>query len=119
VGRYRAIINWSADQHAVTPEAIDEKSRDIYTRAYDSRDAIRAVVGWYRTLREDLRAAPDYPKLTMPALVPGSRYLALSRASKEGLATDIRFVEIPDAGHLLSEQQPELLSRELITFFKA
>ncbi|MFE4359820.1 alpha/beta fold hydrolase [Kitasatospora sp. NPDC056800] len=51
------------------------------------------------------------------AAVTGRR--PLSRASNEGLATDIRFVGIPDAGHFLSEEQPELLSRELIGFFKA
>ncbi|WP_159028397.1 alpha/beta fold hydrolase [Kitasatospora sp. MY 5-36] len=51
------------------------------------------------------------------ATVTGGR--PLSRASNEGLATDIRFVEIPDAGHFLSEEQPELLSRVLIGFFKA
>ncbi|WP_411141557.1 alpha/beta fold hydrolase [Streptomyces sp. x-80] len=118
-GRYRTLVDWSADQLTVAPEAIDEKSREIYARAYDSVDAIRAVAGWYRTLREDLRVAADFPKLTMPVLVPGGRYLALSRASNEDLSTDIRFVEIPDAGHFLSEEQPELLSRELISFFKA
>jgi pimeloyl-ACP methyl ester carboxylesterase len=53
----------------------------------------------------------------MPVLVPGGRCLALSRASNQRLATDIRFVEIPDADHYLSEEQPELLSRELINFF--
>ncbi|MEW2490767.1 alpha/beta hydrolase [Streptomyces sp. NPDC048411] len=118
-GRYRTLVDWSADQLTVAPEAIDEKSREIYTRAYDSVDAIRAVAGWYRTLREDLRVAADFPKLAMPVLVPGGRYLGLSRASNEDLATDIRFVEIPDAGHFLSEEKPELLSRELISFFKA
>lgn len=118
-GRYRTLVDWSADQLTVAPEAIDEKSREIYARAYDSVDAIRAVAGWYRTLREDLRVAAGFPKLTMPVLVPGGRYLALSRASNEHLSTDIRFVEIPDAGHFLSEEQPELLSRELISFFKA
>ncbi|MEU8972913.1 alpha/beta hydrolase [Streptomyces monashensis] len=116
-GRYRTVIDWSADQLAVNPEAIDEQSREIYARAYDSVDAIRAVAGWYRTLREDLRVAADFPKLTMPVLVPGGRYLAFSRASNQRLATDIRFVEIPGAGHYLSEEQPELLNRELINFF--
>ncbi|MFB6782604.1 alpha/beta fold hydrolase [Streptomyces sp. NPDC056352] len=117
-GRYRTIIDWSVDQLNVAPEAIDEQSREIYARAYDSAEAIRAVASWYRTLREDVRIAADFPKLTMPVLVPGGRYLALSRASNEHLATDIRFVEIPDAGHFLSEEQPQLLSRELINFFK-
>lgn len=105
-GRYRTIIDWSVDQLTVAPEAIDEQSQEIYARAYDSAEAIRAVASWYRTLREDLRIAADFPKLTMPVLVPGGRYLALSRASNEHLATDIRFVEIPDAGHFLSEEQP-------------
>ncbi|MFF3786837.1 alpha/beta fold hydrolase [Streptomyces sp. NPDC001933] len=117
-GRYRTVIDWSADQLTVAPETIDEQSREIYARAYDSAEAIRAVAGWYRTLHEDLRVAAEFPKLTMPVLVPGGRYLALSRASNEHLATDIRFVEIPDAGHFLSEEQPQLLSRELINFFK-
>ncbi|MGW1848894.1 alpha/beta fold hydrolase [Streptomyces sp. NPDC001966] len=46
---------------------------------------------------------------------PARKY---DKATKEHLATDIRLVEIPDAGHYLSEEQPQLLSRELINFFK-
>ncbi|MFJ6017647.1 alpha/beta fold hydrolase [Streptomyces sp. NPDC092952] len=116
-GRYRSVVDWSVDQLTTAPEAIDEKSREIYARAYDSVEAIRAVSGWYRTLREDIRVAAGFPRLTMPVLVPGGRYLSLARASNEHLAADIRFIEIPGAGHFLSEEQPQPLSRELISFF--
>ncbi|WP_053663839.1 alpha/beta fold hydrolase [Streptomyces sp. MMG1121] len=115
--RYHILMDWLAEEFAVDPEAIDRESRAIYARAYDSPEAIRAVAGWYRTLSQDIQEAAHHPKLSMPVLVPGGKFLELSRASNEHRATDIRFVEIPGAGHYLSEERPEQLSRELITFF--
>ncbi|MGW6597841.1 alpha/beta fold hydrolase [Streptomyces sp. NPDC055036] len=116
-GRYRIMIDWYADKISGDPGAIDEESRAIYARAYDSPEAIRAVAGWYRTLHQDIQEVADYPKLTMPVLVPGGRFMAMSRASNEHRASDIRFVEFPGAGHYLAEERPEQLSRELINFF--
>ncbi|MEV4757838.1 alpha/beta hydrolase [Micromonospora sp. NPDC049559] len=116
-GRYRIVVDWLADQFSGDPGAIDEESRQIYGRAFDSVESIRAVAGWYRTLYQDIQEAVSYPKLTMPVLVPSS-HLETSRASNEWRATDIRFVEFAGAGHYISEERPEQLSRELIKFFK-
>ncbi|KOG74185.1 hypothetical protein ADK77_06510 [Streptomyces antibioticus] len=116
-GQYSVIIDWYAEKISGDPGAVDKESRAIYAKAYDSAEAIRAVAGWYRTLYNDIQEAADYPKLTMPVLVPGGHYLELSRASNENRATDIRFVQLPGAGHYLAEERPTELSRELIGFF--
>lgn len=71
---------------------------------------------WHRDSAVRTPAPARRSNRSRSAAVTGGR--PLSRASNEGLATDIRFVGIPDAGHFLSEEQPELLSRELIGFFK-
>jgi pimeloyl-ACP methyl ester carboxylesterase len=116
-GRYRAVVDWYIEKAAGNQEAFDEATREIYATAYNSPDAIRAVAGWYSTLSQDIDEAAKYPKLTMPVLVPGGAHLAISRASNEHRATDIRFVEIPGAGHYVAEEYPDELVREFLAFF--
>ena len=90
-GRYRLLIDWYIDKLSNDPAAFDETSRAIYAAAY--------------------------PKLAMPVLVPDGDLMSLSRASNEHRATDIRFVQIPGAGHYLAEERPDELVRELLAFF--
>ncbi|MBS2546412.1 alpha/beta hydrolase [Catenulispora sp. NL8] len=116
-GRYRLLIDWYIDKLSDNPAAFDETTRAIYAAAYDSPEAIRAVAGWYGTLAEDIDEAATHTKLTMPVLVPDGDLMSFSRASNEHRATDIRFVQIPGAGHYLAEERPDELVRELLAFF--
>jgi hypothetical protein len=116
-GRYRALVDWLIDTLSSDPNAFDETSRAIYAAAYDSPEAIRAVAGWYGTLAQDIDEAAAYPKLAMPVLVPDGNHMGISRASNEHRGINIRFVEIPGAGHYLAEERPRELVREFLAFF--
>ncbi|WP_231114833.1 alpha/beta fold hydrolase [Lentzea aerocolonigenes] len=116
-GRFRFLLDWLFANTAFNPAAIDERSRQIYARAYNSPDAIRAGNGWYKAFHQDIADGRTYAKLTPPVLGLAS---VLSHdqmaAALPDLATTFKTVAI-NAGHWLSEEAPDDVARELTAFF--
>ena len=115
-GRFRLVLDWLVDELAGDPEAIDERSRMIYTEAYAKPGAVSAANGWYQTFGQDIDDLTTYPVLKMPVLGLGGVYISFLKVAMEGRADDIRYVELPGAGHYLTEERPDELVRELIAF---
>ncbi|MFB0620836.1 alpha/beta fold hydrolase [Streptomyces sp. AGS-58] len=116
-GRYRLLIDHLIGIEALDPDAIDEASREIYAGAYEQPGAVRASNAWYQTFGQDIEDARTYDQLHMPVLGLGGMNFAFVPALLEGKATDVRYVELKDAGHYLSQERPEELTRELVQFF--
>ncbi|WET78316.1 alpha/beta hydrolase [Amycolatopsis sp. QT-25] len=106
-GRSRYLVDAMIDQLSVAPSAVSDFDRNVYARAYHTREAVRAGNGWYRTLAQDIAAGSSYGKLTMPVLgLAGEfnhQYFTQVLPAK---AADPRVVKIAGAGHYLSEEQP-------------
>jgi pimeloyl-ACP methyl ester carboxylesterase len=115
-GRFRLVLDWLVDELAGDPEAIDERSRMIYTEAYAKPGAVSAANGWYQTFGQDIDDLTTYPVLKLPVLGLGGVYISFLKVAMEGRADDIRYVELPGAGHYLMEERPDELVRELIAF---
>ncbi|MEU1618895.1 hypothetical protein ABZ479_16565 [Streptomyces sp. NPDC005722] len=98
-GRFRHIVDWSAEHLALHPERISEESRARYAAAYDTPEAVAAAFGVYRTFHQDLADNNAHPPLTMPVLGLGGQYVAVVQAMMEGKATAIRYAGIADSGH--------------------
>ena len=103
----------------------DEEMR-IYQQIWDQPDHARASVHVYRTfltkeLPAIMRGAFDDRRLTVPTLVlmGGSDMLrkGLQPELYEQRADDIRTVVVDNAGHWLTEEQPDEVSRHLLDFF--
>ncbi len=98
-------------------------------RCYSQLGALRAGFAYYRNIpvdQADNRAALDAGfRLTMPVLaLGGARAEARGRGeepleSLRLIATDVRGGVIPDCGHFIPEEQPELLAEKLLEFFAA
>jgi pimeloyl-ACP methyl ester carboxylesterase len=116
-GRARLLIDWCVEHMAKDPEAIGEESRAIYAAAYDQPGAIRAANGWYQAFAQDIADMQTYGKLSTPVLALGGLYYAAMPPALEGKADDIRFVELPGAGHYLCEERPDDVIRALTDFF--
>ena len=116
-GRFRYLIDWLFANTAFNPAAIDERSREIYARAYNTPEAIRASNGWYQAFHQDIADGKTYAKLTPPVLGLAS---VLSHdqmaAALPNLATTFRTAAI-NAGHWLAEEQPDAVASELMAFF--
>jgi len=117
----RLIRRWSHDRSGFTKE-----DYRIYTRDLRSPTRARASAYLYRTflLRELLPVvAGRYrnARLETPTLVlHGKRDGAVPPrlvAGQERHGTDLRVELVPDAGHFLAEERPELVVESLLAFF--
>lgn len=117
-GRSRFLVDWLFDHLSVHPEAIANRDREIFARAYSRPDAIRAGNGWYQAFYQDVADQETYGPVTAPmlGLGAGPNYGVL-QALLPGQGTDVRVVEVEDAGHFFTEEQPEFVIDQLTAFF--
>ncbi|MEV6237706.1 alpha/beta hydrolase [Lentzea sp. NPDC051838] len=117
-GRFRYLLDYLFSNTAANPAAIDERSRQIYARAYNSPDAIRAGNGWYQSFHQDIADGKTYAKLTPPVLGLASMFSYQDMvAALPKVAVDGKAVMVEGSGHWLSEEQPDAVARELAQFF--
>ncbi len=116
-GRFRHLLDWLFDNTAFNPAAIDERSRAIYARAYNSPDAVRAGNGWYQAFHQDIADGKTYAKLTPPVL--GLASIGSFEQFAAALPTVANQFEAKpiEAGHWLAEEQPDAVARALTEFF--
>jgi pimeloyl-ACP methyl ester carboxylesterase len=124
-GHERAYLQWlfaqkSAKGYVFTPAALDE-----YERVFAQPGGARAAFSYYRAAFSDsglrqnrVRAAA---RLTMPVLAVGGQY-----SVGEGMlntmklvATDVRGVTIPGAGHFVPEESPTEVAQAILKFVSA
>lgn len=116
-GRERVFVDAIVDYLLADPASMDERTRDVYARAYSTPDAVRAGNAWYQAFIRDIEDLAGYDRLTHPVLglaSPGTLGM-LSEALGEQ-AADARVVEVPGSGHYLAEEQPEFVADRLRAF---
>ncbi|WP_030661750.1 alpha/beta fold hydrolase [Streptomyces cellulosae] len=118
-GRTREMFDSIFDQMLHDPGSIDSATRQVYARAYDSPDAIRAGNAWYQAFHQDIEDAKGYGPLAVPVLVLGGEHSIFSvlAAVMPGKGRDVRVAEVKGSGHYLPEEQPETVARHLAGFF--
>jgi pimeloyl-ACP methyl ester carboxylesterase len=100
------------------PDAVSDRDRAVYVRAYVDPDAIRAGNGWYQAFGQDIRDEKTYGEVTTPILVlAGEDNYPYLRDLMPGKGTDVRVVKVENSGHYVPEEQPEVVARSLIEFF--
>jgi len=117
-GRFDTYQDFLFDYLLKDSKSIGPRDRAIYHAAYASTDAIRAGDAWYQTFSQDISDARTYKKLEMPVLGLGATGYAWLQAAVTPKATNFRVVKIENSGHFLQEEQPEVVTRLLIEFFK-
>ncbi|MCX4098255.1 alpha/beta fold hydrolase [Nocardia sp. alder85J] len=114
---------WTFQRAGLPPEAIAE-----YVRAFSAPGALRAGFDDYRASfpadaeLDDADAAAGR-RLTVPVLALwGAEGLLGSLPTLDiwrEYADDVRGRALPDCGHFLAEEQPEVLTRELLDFLES
>lgn len=116
-GRMRHVVDWLFANSLPDQSLVPDFDRRVYAHAYDSPDAVRAGAAWYKAAHQDIADLKTYPKLTAPLLGVGSQLTYDQfRQVLPTLATDVRVVHADKSIHYIPEEQPELLSRELLKF---
>jgi pimeloyl-ACP methyl ester carboxylesterase len=121
-GRARHLIDWIFDNFLVNQGAVTPLDRAVYTRAYDTADAIRAGNAWYQTFGQDIVDLGTYGKITAPMLGMVSNlgdglFAAQMQATLPNQGTDVKVVVVPDAGHYFVEENPQAVIDQFNEFF--
>jgi pimeloyl-ACP methyl ester carboxylesterase len=117
-GRMRYVVDYIFDAYLADRSRLDERDRQIFARAYDSVDAIRAGDGWFQAFDQDVADFGTYGKVTVPmlGLASPANYAAVQNTwPLQG--DDVRIVKIEDTGHFLPLEQPDAVARALADFF--
>lgn len=124
-GREKLVVGWLLDHYGHRPNCISAEDQREYFRTYTTFGAFRAMLAFYRNLpvdAEDNRAIlAQNGKLKMPVLALGGAE-SFGRGlepleSMQRVADDVRGGVIRDCGHWMAEEQPGVLSDELLAFF--
>ena len=126
-GREREYLSWFFAAFSWQRDAISAADVDEYVRCYSQPGALAAGFAYYRNIPQDLAdnqatLASGF-RLPMPVLaLGGGRSEARGRGeepleSLRLIAADVQGGAVPDCGHFIPEEQPELLARRLLEFF--
>jgi pimeloyl-ACP methyl ester carboxylesterase len=116
-GRIRLEQDWFFHYLTKDEQQIDERSRRVYARAYQSPDALRAGNAWYQAFAQDIVDYRTYGNLEMPVLAlggPGFNWLKGTLAPRVPNLTAVHV----DSGHFIPEEVPEVLLQHLAPFLK-
>jgi pimeloyl-ACP methyl ester carboxylesterase len=122
-GRERTYLSWFYSNLAYNPTAIGPEDIDEYVRCYSAPGALRAGFEYYRAADEDAEHNREFArtrKLKLPVLALGGRrggFGALTKASAEAVAENVRGVVLDRCGHWIPEECPDVLVNELLRFF--
>jgi pimeloyl-ACP methyl ester carboxylesterase len=122
-GRERWYITRFFDDLTYRPNAITNDDIAIYARAFEAPGAMRALCEIYRELdhdadihRSELQA---HGKLTVPALASGGGAQTLAKNYPpmcEEIAENVTGHLVPNAGHWVTEEQPDSFVRMFLDF---
>jgi len=128
-GRERAYLSWFYREFSWQPNAVGPADIDEYVRCYTEPGALRSGFAYYRNIprnKDDNRAlAASGFRLRMPVLaIGGGRTEARGRGdepllSLSEIADDVRGLVVPESGHFVPEEQPEILSAALLAHFSS
>ncbi len=120
-GKEQAFVDWIVPlMHAPNPDAVTAEDRAVYAASLMSEGGISGSVGWYRATFETARQlrALGEAGVDVPMMAWGGQYgVPVSHSQMAVLSDDGRGGVIEGAGHLLPEETPEFLVRELSGFF--
>lgn len=123
-GREEAYLGWFYRTFAWRPDAIGEADLREYLRTYRQPGAMRAGFSLYRALPQDAadnRESLKRGRLAMPTLAVGGAE-SWGRRDEVGqslrrIAESVEETIVADCGHFVPEEQPQVLSERLLSFF--
>lgn len=120
-GKEREFWNYLYGLMLYNPAAITEADKDEYLRTYAAGGGIRGSVGWYRealTTTDQFAAAIAEGKISIPVLALGGEFgSAYTYPQLVPYCDDIRGGTIPECGHMVAEEQPDFLVKQLLDFY--
>jgi pimeloyl-ACP methyl ester carboxylesterase len=120
-GRERLYLDRFYNELSADPRHIDEQTRQHYASLYSRANAIHDAFAQFAAFRQDGVDNQKFlaeGKLKMPVLaIGGEKSFGIGFANEIGFAADnVRALSIPNSGHWLMEEQPELTMDAIVKF---
>jgi pimeloyl-ACP methyl ester carboxylesterase len=118
-GREDVYVGWWFKNKVHRRGTIPEQDIAAYVRSYAREGRMDAAFDYCRQIVEDMEfnAAQFKAKLAVPLLAVGGEHsIPTMGQSLQPYFENIRSVVIPDSGHFVPEEQPELLAQALLAF---
>lgn len=120
-GKERLYLSWFYRNGAYNPAAFDAAAIDEYVRCYSAEGGMRPGFEYYRAYFTNIEQTKESgaAPLEMPVLALGgaASFGPFLEQMWAGYAADLTAEVIPQAGHWIPEEQPELLRERLLAFF--
>jgi pimeloyl-ACP methyl ester carboxylesterase len=124
-GNERIYFDYFFNVLSAKPDAIDEKSRTIFSAAYATPDSLKTALDWYRNFPRDEKnnlSTKGKPIETPVLYIRGRQeygnidtYL---KGFRESGFQNIQGAVIEDCGHFSAEEQPEKIANTIESFKK-
>ena len=120
-GRERIYLDRFWNEFSADPKKFDEASREHYAELYARPGAMRAGFAQFAAFDQDAidnRKLLERGKLAMPVLAIGGEksFGPTMAVAMRAAATNVREATIPNSGHWLMEEQPELTVAAIRSF---
>jgi pimeloyl-ACP methyl ester carboxylesterase len=127
-GKEKEYLSWFFRNLAFDPAAITQDAINEYVSKYSAAGGLRAGFEHYRAFPQDAIQNQNYSKtkLTMPVLALGGGYIPTFGGNismptiiygMNQLAQDVTGITVPNAGHFIQEEQPDVVVKLLNNFF--
>src|ERR671913_458323 len=126
-GKEMTYLSWFYQNLAYNPAAITQEAINEYVSKYSAPGGMRAGFEYYRAIPQDAIQNENYSKtnLTMPVLALGAGYIPAFEGNPNTVAQDgmkmlaqkITGIIVPNSGHYIQEEQPNVVVKLLNNFF--
>lgn len=119
-GNWRVVVNSLRDTSR--PGTFSDRELDYYRYAWARNWSMHSMINWYRAAFRYPVDVPDDSMVRVPTRIVWGmqdRFFE-TRMAKLSLqhCADATLVEVPNAGHWLLHEEPELTSNQMIEFFR-
>lgn len=124
-GREREYLTWFWRYYTSLPGAVTEADMDEYMRTYGRPESMKAWLGYYRALPQDIEdnlATAQSQKLKMPVLALGGDGTWARKTepleSLRRVAKNVTGGVVANSGHNIPEEQPKAVAEQLTALFE-
>jgi pimeloyl-ACP methyl ester carboxylesterase len=122
-GKEREFLTWFYDNGTVNREAVGESTVQEYLRSFAAAEGVYGALGVYRAIFETIDQIEAYTgdhKIRTPILGIGGAHSKGAQVAEQlsQIATRVTGNVIENCGHFPADEQPTLLTEQLLTFFR-
>lgn len=118
-GRFHIVQQWLFDKMLVNKDSISEFDRQVYAKAYETKEAIRASNAWYQTFPEDIQDIEQMRAIEAQTLALGStNALPMLKGSLPNYIKNLQLKEIKNSGHFILEERSAEIVNLVSEFLK-